>query len=172
MAEPHHDIYSSGLGAPEKLLERADTAGRSATNTEAGAELSCVLSTPLTERLPSGRPHWQTALDELCRKQDPPIRTVRDLLLHPSPPVGVLIILKNAAKASRNSPEGPLSDRASTALYLAAIGIAWLRCRELITTLDIQSLDENLSWAARQSWDDPEIIEALEYAAAQARSSS
>ncbi|MEF8787801.1 MAG: hypothetical protein V5A84_01910 [Planctomycetota bacterium] len=170
MAEPHHDIYSSGLGAAEQLLNPARSGSTGDAEARDESVLRRVLSTPLIDRLSNARSHWETALEELCSKQDPPIHTVRDLLLHPFPPVGVLIILKNAAKASRNCPDGPLSDHVSTALYLSAIGIAWLRCGELITTLDIHDLGENLSWAARQSWDDPEIVEVLESAAEHARS--
>ena len=170
MADALNDIYCSDLGTLEQLLDlRAPTDG---SNTETtGPDLQHVLTAPLTEKLADTRPDWATALEDLCRQQDPPIRKVRDLLVHPSPPVGVLIILKNAAKASRKRPEGPLPDRAATALYLAAIGIAWYRRHELITSLGIEKLDEKLRWAAGEQWNDREIVAVLEAAAEAARTS-
>jgi hypothetical protein len=161
MPKPHHDIYNSDPGTLEQLLGLESCARHDASQTDCDGCLGHTLSLPLVERLADTRPDWATALEDLCTEQEPPIKTVRDLLLHPSPPVGVLIILKNAAKSSRARPGGPLADRAATALYLAAIGVAWYRCHEVITTLDIHGFAEKLHWAADQPWDDPTMVAVL-----------
>jgi len=167
MAPHHQDLYSSDLETSKQLLELGSSTERHDGNADGTPVLERVLATSLTEKLAEARPRWAHALEELCSNQEPPISTVRDLLLHPSPPVGVLIILKNAAKASRKDPQGPVPPRPATALYLAAIGMAWLRCGELITTLDIDDLDEKMPWAAGQTWGDPEVAEAIETVADQ-----
>lgn len=172
MQEPHRDIYSSDPGPLEELLGLERTAEGSAAESDGEGALARALAAPLVERLSNTKADWATAMEALCAEQKPPIRTVRDLLLHPSPPVGVLIMLKNAAKASRARPDGPLPDRAATALYLAAIGVAWYRCHEVITTLDIHGLPEKLNWAADQAWNDPTLAAVLETAAVHMRATS
>jgi len=127
-----------------------------------------ILAEPLHERLAATPDREAEDLRELCQNQEPVIETARDLLRHPEPPIGLLILLKRAAKTCRESaPEQPCA-RTAKALYYAAIGIAWVRRHTIITTVDIKALRTRLAWAADQPWSDSEIRNLLRKAAEKA----
>ena len=64
------------------------------------------------------------------------IRTYRQLLLHPRPPLELLTRVKQFAKHCRGRPDAPLPHEIATVLYLAAIAAARLKRHERISVLD------------------------------------
>jgi hypothetical protein len=82
------------------------------------------------------------------------LRSFRDLLLHPSPPLELLKLAKNFAKANRGHPESVLPEEVAAVLYFACIAVALVRCSARITKLDAKELAAGLRWSAEQPWVD------------------
>jgi hypothetical protein len=80
------------------------------------------------------------------------IRTFRQLLLAPHPPIELLNLVKQFAKGCRNQPDGPLPHEVATVLYLAAIAAARRNCHQRISTLDDAAWQLAVDWALAQSW--------------------
>jgi len=80
------------------------------------------------------------------------IETFGDLLGHPQPPVALLELTKQFAKASYSHPERPLPDEVAAVLYLASIVVALVKCGERITRLGDDGLQYGLDRALRQTW--------------------
>lgn len=95
---------------------------------------------------PAGR------LDALCLTASPPIRSFRDLLHHPCPPVELLKMTKEFAKTCRSRPECRLPDEVATMLYILCVIVAVTRSGCRITKLDHQGLKHMLDWALEQPW--------------------
>lgn len=82
------------------------------------------------------------------------LKSFADLLHHPHPPVQLLSLTKEFAKAHRNQPDNPLPREVSTLLYFASIAAALVRCRVRITTLDADELTKSFRWGAGLDWID------------------
>jgi len=89
------------------------------------------------------------------------IRTFRELLLAPHPPVELLDRVKQFAKVCRSQSDGPLPHEVATVLYLAAIAAARRHCRRRISTLEDAAWQHAVDWALAQSWLNTEIRELL-----------
>jgi len=89
------------------------------------------------------------------------VKSFADLFRHPSPPVELLRLTKDFAKANRDHPEAVLPREIANALYYASIAAALLRCGERITRLTNEELRQGLAWAAVQPWVDAEVKELL-----------
>ena len=77
-----------------------------------------------------------------------------DLLRSPSPLPDLLELVKDFAKAERESPDSPLPKEIATVLYYAAIGVALARCGARITALSDGDLRRGMAWCRRRAWID------------------
>ena len=93
-------------------------------------------------------------LDMLRRTTSPPIKSFRDLLHHPCPPVELLKTTKEFAKTCRSRPQCRLPDEVATMLYILSIVAARTKAGHEISQLDAQGLRLILDWALEQSWVD------------------
>jgi hypothetical protein len=119
---------------------------------ELGAILEHQLAAPLEcdlSGLDNGLAEW---LDEPGEAGDRPLGTFGDLLRHPSPPLRLLELTKEFAKARRSHPRSPLPDEIATVLYFLSIAAAMTRCGTRITRMDDHSLEYGLKWALKQPW--------------------
>jgi hypothetical protein len=82
------------------------------------------------------------------------IRSFADLLYHPNPPVELLELTKQFAKACRNHPDSLLPHEIATLLYFASIVTALTRCGRRITELDEVALRSGIEWLVQQPWVD------------------
>jgi len=123
---------------------------------ELGAILEHQLSAPLEcdlGRLDSGLARRLREVNSAAHPEGTrPLKSFRDLLSHPSPPLKLLELTKQFAKACRNNPHGPLPDEIATVLYFSSIAVAMTRCGQRITKMDDRSLEFSLNWALRQPW--------------------
>jgi len=105
----------------------------------------------------------QSRLRGLCSHwpNSPALATFSDLLHHPRPPVELLKLTKDYAKASRSHPDSPLPEEVAGIVYLTSIVVAMTRCRKLITGLSVEGLSYGLSWALEQNWLDESIRKLL-----------
>ncbi len=94
---------------------------------------------------------------QLGSVEGPTIRTFRDLLEHPSPPIELLDAARRFAKSCRSRAEGPLPDEIATVLYFASAVAAMVKCGRRISRLDDDGLRYALDWALEQPWLDDSV---------------
>ncbi|MDY0169245.1 MAG: hypothetical protein RBS80_22065 [Thermoguttaceae bacterium] len=103
----------------------------------------------------------QQSRSELRWDHDPPIASFRDLFDHPDPPMEMLQLTKEFAKACRTRPEAPLPDKIATVLYLLSIVTALVKRDQRISKLDSPALQQRIQWATEQPWVDDHTRELL-----------
>lgn len=89
------------------------------------------------------------------------LKSFGDLFRHSNPPVKLLVMVKDFAKRTAISPNGPLPREIAKVLYYSAIAAAILRCSRRITKLNDASLRRGLEWAIRLSWIDSDTRDLL-----------
>jgi len=82
------------------------------------------------------------------------LKSFADLFGHPHPPLELLEMTKEFAKANRNDPDGGVPVEISTLLYYACIATGLVRCRRRITGLDDATLSKGFEWGRGQPWVD------------------
>jgi hypothetical protein len=145
-----------------RLLRVSDENASPWDTRELGDILAHQLAAPLVsdlEKIEIGPIAWPTGGGQ---QYAPPIRTYRDLLFHPNPPVELLELVKGFAKRCRSQPDSPLPDEIATLLYYLAITVARLRCGRRISGLDDQALHVGLQWTLSQPWLDQATRNLLE----------
>lgn len=80
------------------------------------------------------------------------LKSFSDLFNHPAPPVELLKLVKNFAKANLDHPESGLPDEISSVLYYASIASALVRLDARISRLPKADLQRGLRWTAELSW--------------------
>ena len=89
------------------------------------------------------------------------LKSFRDVFRHPSPPLELLLLIKDFAKANRGHFDAVLPNEIASVLYYASIAAALVRCRERITKLTDQELLRGFGWAMKQSWLEAEMRQLL-----------
>jgi len=110
------------------------------------------LSAPVEFDLTAGGVASAEKLTTLTQTARAPINTFADLLHHPDPPLELLELIKQFAKASETDPDRPLPHDIASALYFASICAALTRQGERITKLDDDSLRRGFQWVMDQAW--------------------
>ena len=121
---------------------------------ELGAIFQHQLSAPVELDLGNLEPGLGPKLRMLASSQGLLLNSFRDLLQHPNPPIELLRLTKEFAKACRDHPESPLPPEIATVLYYASITVALTRCGRRISGLDDAALRGGLEWAVSQPWVD------------------
>lgn len=86
------------------------------------------------------------------RRPTPGIHSFGDLLRHPSPPVDLLVLVKEFAKSAREDPNSGLPAEVAGYLYFAAVAAAMVRCGQRITDLADAQVRDGLQWVLAQGW--------------------
>ncbi len=128
---------------------------------EFGAVFRHQLAAPLAADLGGLDPGLGDKLAGLRTPDGRPVTTFGDLLRHPAPPVALLDLVKEFAKASRRAGRGHLPAEVATLLYYLAIAVALCRCGCCLTRLDDAALREGFRWARAQPWVDDATRELL-----------
>ncbi len=87
-----------------------------------------------------------------CAAQNLLIRSFADLLHHPHPPVELLEMIRQYAKACRADPEGALPPEVASVLYYAAILVAQMRCQTRIGSLGDDALKAGTRKLLSYAW--------------------
>jgi len=134
---------------------------------ELAAVLRHQLSAPIEFDLDSMTPGERARLKTLAASRGLLVRSFKDLLHHPNPPIELLRMTKEFARANREHPDAFLPAEIATVLYFGSIAAAMTRCHALITELDETALRKGFSWVLEQQWvDEPTramFKEALEF---------
>jgi hypothetical protein len=78
--------------------------------------------------------------------------TFAEVLLHPTPDMARLREIKDYAKSLRDDPDSGMPSEICHVLYYAAIAAAQLNTRDLLTSLDFESLRRGLAWTLTLQW--------------------
>lgn len=100
-------------------------------------------------------------LKVLCESNGLLLKGFGDLLLHPRPPIELLIMTKDWAKTLSDHPQSPLPREVSMLLYFAAICAAKVSRNEWISTLKNSEFVKNVGWLLKQTWVDEKTKELL-----------
>lgn len=119
---------------------------------ELGAILRHQMTAPLQVDLINLERGLAVKVRTLAESQGLTLKSFGDLLAHPNPPVELLKVTKDFAKACRMSPRGPLPREIATVLYFATIAAALVRCRRRITGLSDADLADGFRWALARPW--------------------
>ncbi len=119
---------------------------------ELGAILKHQMSAPLQVDLINLERGLAVKVRNLAESQGLTLKSFGDLLAHPNPPVELLKVTKDFAKACRLSPHGPLPRDIASVLYFASIAAAMVRCRRRITGLSDADLADGLRWTLARPW--------------------
>ena len=96
------------------------------------------------------------------------LKSFADLFRHPAPPLELLDMVKDFAKANMEHPESGLPDEIAAALYYTSIAVAWVRLDKRISRLSARDLQKGLRWGMEREWLDAAtknlLAEALEKA--------
>lgn len=152
-----HDVSDA---APNSLAHLIDFGREEALWT--ARDLEAILQHQLDAKIDFdltrfGESRVQDLQQQLDSVEGPPIRSFRDLLEHPAPPIELLDAARRFAKSCRSRDEGPLPDEIATVLYFASAVAAMIKCGGRISRLDDDGLRYALDWALEQSWLDDSI---------------
>ena len=134
------------------LLDLSPDAEHIWQDEELGAVLRHQLSAPLQVDLINLERGLALKVRTLAEAQGLVLKSFGDLLAHPHPPVELLKITKDFAKACRLSPHSPLPREVASVLYFACIAAAIVRCHCRITGLNYAAIREGLQWVLARHW--------------------
>jgi hypothetical protein len=146
-----HDTDNKSLAA---LLDLPPGGERLWRDEELGAILRHQLTAPLQVDLINLERGLAVKVRTLAESQGLVLKSFGDLLAHPNPPIELLKITKDFAKACRLSPHSPLPREIASVLCFASIAAALVRCRQRITGLSNEAIAEGLQWVMKRPWVD------------------
>jgi len=119
-----------------------------------GAVFAHQMAAPIVFDLGAADAPTAHALRLLADAQGLLIKSFGDLFRHPSPPLELLRLTKDFAKANRDHPEAVLPVEIAHALYYASIAVALVRCDTRISRLTDAELRRGFACVADQPWVD------------------
>jgi len=152
MEKTEQALLDSDPHALAALLDAGSDDDRIWNPAELEAILKHQLSAPIEVDLVSLERHLAARLRLAASSQGLLLRSFGDLLHHPHPPLELLKLTKDFAKACRLSRGGPLPREIATVLYFASIVAALVRCRRRITRLDDANTRQGVEQCLAQSW--------------------
>jgi hypothetical protein len=159
------DSASAVSKSPVKKLAALMAAGRERDRLWRTDELAAILrhqmSAPVLVDLGGFDPRTAARLKHLSQAQSLVLRSFADLFRHPSPPVEVLELVKDFAKANMDHPESCLPREIAAVLYYLSIAAALVRLGTRITHLSDADVKQGLLWAKRLAWLDADTRKLL-----------
>jgi hypothetical protein len=153
------DSDSRGMAA---LLDAGSDDNRIWNAAELAAILKHQLSAPIRVDLATLEQRLASQLRLAAESQGLLLKSFGDLLHHPNPPVELLKLTKDFAKACRLSRGGPLPREIATVLYFTSIVVALTRCQRRITRLEDTDIRKGVEQCLAQNWLDATTRQLLE----------
>jgi hypothetical protein len=132
---------------------------------ELGAIFRHQMSAPVLVDLGGYDPGTALRLKTLTDAQSLLLKSFSDLFHHPAPPLELLELTKDFAKANMDHPDSSLPAEVAAALYYTSIAAALVRLDARISSLPDASLRCGLLWAGGQPWLDEKNRQLLLQAA-------
>ena len=153
MSVSHKSVFETDRRQLATLLDvSSEDDGRLWRDDELGAILRHQLSAPLYVDLINCERGLALKVRNLAESLGLTLKSFGDLLAHPNPPLELLKITKDFAKASRLSPHSPMPREIASVLYFASIAAALVRCGRRITSLSDEALSDGLRWVLGRRW--------------------
>ena len=150
--------YAWDEGDPQRLAGLMSADDPEATGVWAPEELRAVykhqMSAAVEFDLGSIDPARVPRLRTLCAAEHLLVRSFNDLLNHPHPPLELLRLTKDFAKANSTNARSPIPREVSTVLYFGCIAAAIVRCHRKISHLPDAELCKGLAWVESLPWVD------------------
>jgi hypothetical protein len=124
------------------------------------------MSAPVLVDLGGYDPGTAARLKRLSDAQSLLLKSFSDLFHHPAPPLELLELTKDFAKANMDHAQSSLPGEVAAALYYTSIAAALVRLGARITRLADAELRRGLLWTSDQVWLDAETKQLLLQAAA------
>ena len=128
---------------------------------ELGAIFRHQMSAPILVDLGGFDPATAVRLKALSEAQNLLLKSFSDLFHHLIPPLELLSLTKDFAKANMEHPESALPQEVAGVLYYASIAAAIVRLDARISQLKDPELQRGLLWAKDQPWVDDQTREIL-----------
>jgi len=122
------------------------------------------MAAPVLVDLGGFDPVFAARLKNLASAQSLMLKSFADLFQHPAPPLELLELTKDFAKANMDQPESVLPGEVAAALYYASIASALARLNQRISRLSDADLRRGFQWAKDRPWTDNATRELLEAA--------
>jgi hypothetical protein len=148
------------------LLEASGERVRLWRPEELGAIFRHQMSAPVLVDLGGYDPGTAARLRTLSSAQSLLLKSFSDLFHHPAPPLELLELTKDFAKANMDHAQSSLPNEVAAALYYTSIAAALVRLDARITRLPKADLRRGLLWTREQSWLDEDTKQLLLQAAA------
>ena len=148
------------------LLEASGERVRLWRPEELGAIFRHQMSAPVLVDLGGYDPGTAARLKTLSAAQGLLLKSFSDLFHHPAPPLELLELTKDFAKANMDNAQSSLPNEVAAALYYTCIAAALARLDARITRLPEAELRRGLLWTGEQTWLDKETKQLLLQAAA------
>ncbi len=110
------------------------------------------MSAPVLVDLGGFDPNMAARLKTLSAAQGLLLSSFADLFNHPNPPIQLLQLVKDFAKANMDHPEGGLPSEISAILYYTSIAVALAQLDTRISQLADADLRTGLRWAQKRAW--------------------
>jgi len=123
-----------------------------------------LLRSPMQFDLAGLDPNVSGKLAWLTESQGLLLKSFGDLLRHRLPPLELLELTKEWAKANRECPESSLPPEVVSVLYYACIAAALVRLGKRITKLSDAQLQTGFAWSASQAWAGDELSQLFSLA--------
>lgn len=134
------------------LIASGDERGPLWRPDELAAMFRHQMSAPVLMDLGSFDPCTANQLKALTAAQGLLLSSFADLFNHSNPPIQLLQLVKDFAKANRDHPESGLPREIATALYYASIAAAFVRLDQRISKLSDADMQRGLRLTREQPW--------------------
>jgi hypothetical protein len=152
------DSASALSKSPPKSLAAFLAAGAECARLWRPEELTAIfrhqMAAPILVDLGGFDPATASRLKTLSEAQSLLLKSFSDLFQHPVPPLELLSLTKEFAKANMDHPDSSLPHEVAAALYYASIAAALVRLDTRISQLKDPELRRGLLWAMDQPWVD------------------
>jgi hypothetical protein len=128
---------------------------------ELGALFRHQLAAPILVDLGGYDPVAANRLKTLSSAQNLVLKSFLELFTHPVPPLELLTLTKEFAKANMDHPDSSLPKEVAAVLYYTSIAAALVRLDRRISQLGDTELGRALNWAKEQRWVDAQIQQLL-----------
>jgi hypothetical protein len=122
------------------------------------------MAAPILVDLAGFDPVTAARLRTLSDAQSLLLKSFADLFHHPAPPLELLELTKDFAKANMEPADSPLPGEVAAALYYASIASALVRLDRRISRLNDAELRRGFLWTKERAWMDGQTRQLLDEA--------
>ncbi|HUC85091.1 MAG TPA: hypothetical protein VL970_07860 [Candidatus Acidoferrales bacterium] len=160
-SDPSASVFKSRANELSALLAVGEERSRLWRPDELAAIFKHQISAPLLVDLGGFDPRTAARLKMVSEAQGLLLKSFSDLIHHSSPPLELLELVKDFAKANVDHPESGLPGEVASALYYLSIASALVHLNARISTLPDPDLERGFSWTRAQGWLDEKTNQLL-----------